>query len=40
MPFNFDKPTQRRGTNSMKWDLKPSDVLPMLVADIDFESPD
>lgn len=40
MPFNFDKPTQRRGTNSMKWDLKPSDVLPMWVADMDFESPD
>lgn len=39
MPFNFDKPTHRRNTNSLKWDLKPENVLPAWVADMDFESP-
>ncbi|MGR3808936.1 MalY/PatB family protein [Jiulongibacter sp. NS-SX5] len=40
MPFNFDKPTQRRGTGSVKWDMLPEDVLPVWVADMDFESPE
>ena len=38
MKYNFDKETQRRGTNSYKWDMvKEEDVLPMWVADMDFE---
>ncbi|WP_304233845.1 MalY/PatB family protein [Jiulongibacter sediminis] len=40
MPYNFDKPTQRRGSGSVKWDMKPENILPMWVADMDFESPD
>ena len=32
----FDKLTQRRGTNSYKWDEEP-DALPLWVADMDFE---
>ncbi|MCR9065158.1 MAG: PatB family C-S lyase [Cytophagales bacterium] len=39
MTYNFDKQTSRRNTNSMKWDFKPSNVHPMWVADMDFESP-
>ncbi len=36
--YNFDKMTDRRGTSSVKWDLCPeSDVIPMWVADMDFE---
>lgn len=39
MTYNFDKDTRRRGTNSYKWDTaKDSDVLPMWVADMDFEA--
>lgn len=39
MTYNFDKDTHRRGTNSYKWDTaKDSDVLPMWVADMDFEA--
>lgn len=35
----FTKPTQRRGTNSYKWDSAPSaDVIPLWVADMDFET--
>lgn len=35
----FAKPTQRRGTNSYKWDSAPSDdVIPLWVADMDFET--
>ena len=37
MKFDFDKPTERRGTNSVKWDVK-SDELPMWIADMDFET--
>ena len=30
MNFNFDKPTERRGTNSMKWDeTNDPAVIPM-----------
>jgi cystathionine beta-lyase len=39
MLYNFDQPTFRRGTNSIKWDFKPENELPMWVADMDFESP-
>lgn len=39
MNFNFDKPTERRGTNSMKWDeTNDPAVIPMWVADMDFET--
>ena len=36
--FDFDKLIERRGTGCMKWDETPcDDVLPMWVADMDFE---
>lgn len=37
MKYNFDKPTNRRGTGSLKWDV-PENELPMWVADMDFET--
>lgn len=38
MNYDFDKPVQRRGTNSVKWDDTVADgVLPLWVADMDFE---
>lgn len=45
MSFNFDKPIQRRGTNCAKWDkLKvafgDSELLPLWIADMDFEVPE
>lgn len=41
MKYDFDKVTDRRGTNSVKYDFakefgKPQDVLPLWVADMDF----
>lgn len=37
--YNFDKLTQRRGTNSYKWDeTDDADVIPVWVADMDFET--
>ena len=37
--MNFDKITPRRGTNSYKWDsATDNDVLPMWVADMDFQT--
>ncbi|MCX8061576.1 MAG: PatB family C-S lyase [Anaerolineales bacterium] len=39
MTYNFDQIVPRRGTNSLKWDTYPEDVLPMWVADMDFRSP-
>lgn len=37
--FDFDKITNRRGTNSMKWDeAEDPEVIPMWVADMDFET--
>lgn len=44
MIFNFDEIIDRRSTNSIKYDFaeemgKPTDVLPMWVADMDFKSP-
>lgn len=45
MMYDFDKIIERRGTDSVKYDiLKPlygrEDVIPMWVADMDFEVPD
>jgi len=38
MKHNFDKLIDRRGTACVKWDLAPDeDVIPMWVADMDFE---
>ena len=34
--FNFDEPTERRGTGSYKWDSADADVIPLWVADMDF----
>ncbi len=38
MKFDFDKPTDRRGHNSLKWDVAEGE-LPMWIADMDFECP-
>jgi len=39
MKYNFDEVTQRRGTNSYKWDgAREEGVLPMWVADMDFKT--
>lgn len=39
MTYNFDSPTDRRGTNSYKWDSSDNpDILPMWVADMDFRT--
>ncbi len=38
--FNFDKPVDRRGTASLKWErYKGRDIIPLWVADMDFPSP-
>ncbi|MFW5821253.1 MAG: MalY/PatB family protein [Bacteroidota bacterium] len=44
MKYDFDKITRRENTNSVKYDLREeyfgkADVLPMWVADMDFETP-
>lgn len=39
MLYDFDRIHDRRNTHSTKWDSKPADILPMWVADMDFESP-
>ena len=36
--FDFDKSTQRHNTHSLKWDKYPSNITPLWVADMDFES--
>ena len=39
MTTDFDKLIDRRGTNSYKWDsLADEDIIPMWVADMDFET--
>jgi len=39
MKYNFDDITQRRGSNSYKWDAADDDnILPMWVADMDFRT--
>ncbi len=40
MLYDFDKIIDRRGTNSIKWQKYPRDVLPLWVADMDFAAPD
>ena len=45
MKYNFDKIIDRKGTDSVKWDFNKQifgreDILPMWVADMDFETPD
>lgn len=37
MTFDFDTPVDRRGTNSMKWNI-PDGELPMWIADMDFKT--
>lgn len=39
MPSIFDHVTERRGSNSLKWQRYPKDVLPLWVADMDFPAP-
>ena len=40
MPFDFDTPINRKGTECLKWDIyRGRDVLPLWVADMDFASP-
>lgn len=39
MKYDFDKVINRRNTNSLKWDTKEKDILPMWVADMDFKAP-
>jgi cystathionine beta-lyase len=39
MQFDFDKVIDRENTLSVKWDYAEDGVLPMWVADMDFESP-
>ncbi|MBE9468198.1 MAG: putative C-S lyase [Bacteroidetes bacterium] len=44
MKFNFDKIVNREGTNTVKYDLRrlffgTNDVIPMWVADMEFEAP-
>jgi cystathionine beta-lyase len=40
MTFDFDRPVVRAGTNSEKWDRYAGrDILPLWVADADFQSP-
>ncbi|MDO4293480.1 MAG: MalY/PatB family protein [Eubacteriales bacterium] len=37
MPYDFDTVTDRRNSNSLKWDVKENE-LPMWVADMDFQT--
>jgi cystathionine beta-lyase len=40
MSFNFDKPVNRKNTDSYRWDqFKKEDAIPLWVADMDFTSP-
>jgi cysteine-S-conjugate beta-lyase len=39
MAFNFSQAPNRLQTNSIKWTLYPPDVLPLWVADMDFQAP-
>ena len=38
MTFDFDKQISRRHTGSYKWDTAEDDVLPLWVADMDFQA--
>ncbi len=37
--YDFNRLVDRRGSNSIKWDLFDADVLPMWIADMDFQAP-
>ena len=39
MEYDFSRPTERRGTDSYKWDSAPeADIIPLWAADMDFET--
>lgn len=39
MEYDFSRPTDRRGTDSYKWDSAPeANIIPLWVADMDFET--
>jgi cysteine-S-conjugate beta-lyase len=38
MEYNFDDFIERRGSDCIKWDFYPEDVIPLWVADMDFKS--
>lgn len=39
MEYDFSRPTDRRGTDSYKWDSAPeADIIPLWVADMDFKT--
>lgn len=39
MEYDFSRPTERRGTDSYKWDSAPeTDIIPLWVSDMDFET--
>jgi cystathionine beta-lyase len=40
MAYDFDQRVERIGSDSAKWRVYGNDVLPMWVADMDFQSPD
>ncbi len=40
MTYDFDRPIERRGTDSYKWQDYGDDVLPLWVADMDFAAPE
>jgi len=37
--YGFETVIERRGSGAIKWDAVPADVLPMWVADMDFQAP-
>ena len=39
MKYNFDTIIDRHSSNSIKWNQYPEDVLPLWVADMDFQTP-
>ncbi|MCB0144366.1 MAG: hypothetical protein KDE50_31055, partial [Caldilineaceae bacterium] len=39
MNYDFDRQIDRRASDSGKWNVYGEDILPMWVADMDFESP-
>lgn len=39
MRFDFDTPTERRGSWSTRWERYPAEVIPLWVADTDFRAP-
>lgn len=38
MDYHFDQEIDRRGTDSIKWDVAANDVVPMWIADMDFKT--